>query len=278
MPVPKFGDLSKAVKDLFSEDFEAGRVKLTVKSTTTNGVALRVEGSKATDNNAVTAELESKFTTSSGFAIKETWNTKSEVGTEISAKDKAFKGSNISAGATFTPSKGFQTFKIKGDYSADQVTIDTVFDGKTLTTGGVFQYNHFLLGASAVVDVQRTALASHTIAAGYTAGDITVNSTIKNGTNVEGSVFHTPRANVKAGVSFGFARGTDDATVLDGVLAYAYDKDTSIKGKINNKLELNLAYKQALRPGITLTLSAQLDASKLNSDQHKLGLAFELVN
>lgn len=278
MPVPKFSDLNKAARDLFADDFEAGRVKLTLKSTSSSGVALRVEGSKATDSNAVTAELESKFTTASGFTIKETWNTKSEVGTEVSAKDKAFKGSNVAAAATFTPSKGFKSFKVKGDYATDQLTIDTVFDGKNLTTGGVFQYNHFLLGVSTVVDATRTALGSYSIGAGYTSGDIVVNSTIKNGTEVEGSVYHTPRANLKAGVNFNFARGADDATGLDVAIAYAADKDTTIKAKINNKLELNLAYRQTVRSGITLTLSALVDASNLNSDKHKLGLGFSLEN
>lgn len=277
MPVPKFSDLSKAAQDLFKDDFGAGNVKLTLKSTSTNGVALKVEGSKATDSNNVSAELESKFTNSNGFTVKETWNTKNSVTTEVSAKDKGLKGSSVSVAGTFSPVKGFQSFKVKGDYATDQVTVDTVFDGKVLTTAGVFQFNHFQVGVSTNVDAAKTSLTGYTIGAGYTAGDIIVNSLIKNGTDVEGSIFHTPRANIKAGVNFSFARANED-TGIEVVGAYAADKDTTYKVKVNNKLELNLAYRQALRQGVNLTLSAQIDVSRLNSDNHKLGLALSLEN
>jgi len=277
MPLPKFSDLSKAAQDLFKDDFGAGNVKLTLKSTASNGVNLKVEGSKTTDTNAVSAELESKFTNSSGVTVKETWNTKNSVTTEVSVKDKGVKGTNASAAATFSPSQGFQSFKIKGDYATDQVSVDSVFDGKTLTTGAVFQVNHFVVGVSTVAEPSKSALTGYTVGAGYSSGDIIVNSFIKNGTDVEGSIYHTPRANVKAGVNFSFARGTNE-TGFDVVGAYAYDKDTVIKAKVNNKLALSLAYKQALRPGVNLTLSAQIDTVRLNSDSHKLGLALSLEN
>jgi len=277
MPVPKFADLSKASQDLFKDDFGAGNVKVTLKSRASNGVNLKVEGSKTTDTNAVTAELESKFTNASGVTVKETWNTKNNVTTEVSVKDKGLVGSNLSVAATFSPTVGFQTFKVKTDYGTDKFGTDSVFDGKSLTTAGVFQFKHLLVGASTVIDIAKSSLRDYTVGAGYSSGDIVVATSLRNGSDVEGSIYHTPRPDIKAGVSCTFVRGTGE-TGFDVVGAYAYDRDTTLKAKINSKLALNLAYKQALRPGITLTLSAQIDAARLNSDNHKLGLALCLEN
>jgi hypothetical protein len=278
MSAPKFGDLSKAANDLFKDDFCAGDVKLTCKSKTSNGVNLKVEGSKSTSDNAVSAEFESKFTTASGITLKEVWTTANKVTTDVSVKNKLMKGMNNSVALTFSPTNGYQSFKLKSDYSAGKNCTDVVYDGKKLTVGSVVSANSFLFGASADINPGSSmSPASYSIAAGYRCGDIKVNSLIKNGSDVEANVFHTPCSKMAAGAQFNFSN-KNSATKFALVGQYSCHQDTTMKAKINTDMVLNLALKQAVSKCVTITLSAQVNAANLNSDKNKLGMEVELNN
>jgi voltage-dependent anion channel protein 2 len=282
MSIPKYADFSKAATDLFKDDFITdngnGTVKLILKSTASNGVAMKVEGTKDNSTNAVNAEFESKFTTASGITLKETYKSQNQLTTEVSVKNKIVKGSSASLAVTFNTEK-IQSFKAKTDYACKKNFTDFVFDGKTLTASSVYAVNSFLLGASAEFDVAKLGSApkSYSLGAGYSQGDIVVRSQIKNGTDVEGSIYHTPRINVKAGVQFNFAKNSKNSN-FGLVGQYAYDAETTLKAKVDTSLNLNLSYKQALRPSVFLTLQASVSAAKLNSDSNKLGLTLEIAN
>lgn len=278
MSVPKFGDLSKAANDLFKDDFGAGDVKVTCKSTTNNGVNLKVEGSKSTSSNSVNAEFESKFTTASGITLKEVWTTANKVTTDVSMKNKLVKGHGASLAVTFSPTDGYQSFKLKTDYTTAKCCSDIVYDGKALTVSSVVSAKAFLFGASAIINPGKSfSPSSYTLAGGYRCVDINVNTLIKNGSDVEASLFYTPNAKVAAGLQFNFSNKNKDTT-FGLVGQYALDKDTTVKAKITTDTVLNLALKQAIGKFVTLTLSAQVNAANLNSDKNKLGLEVELAN
>ena len=46
--------------------------------------------------------------------------------------------------------------------------------------------------------------------------------------------------------------------------------------QVNNASQIGLSYEQKLRDGIKMTLSTNLDGTKLNEPGHKLGLAIEM--
>jgi voltage-dependent anion channel protein 2 len=278
MSVPKFGDLSKAANDLFKDDFCAGDVKLTVKSKTANGVNLKVEGSKSTSSNAVSAEFESKYTTAAGITLKEVWTSANKVTTDVSMKNKLMKNHGASLAVSFSPTDGYQSFKLKSDYSTGKCCSDIVYDGRALTVNSVVSANAFLFGASAVINPSKSmSPASYSLAGGYRCGDINVNTLTKNGSDVEASVYHTPCSKVAAGAQINYSNKNSN-TAFGLVGQYACDKDTTVKAKINTDMVLNMALKQAINKCVTLTLSAQVNAANLNSDKNKLGVEIELAN
>merc|ERR1712066_125725 len=57
---------------------------------------------------------------------------------------------------------------------------------------------------------------------------------------------------------------------------YALASDACIRAKVNNTSQIGLSYEQKLRDGIKMTLSTNLDGTKLNEPGHKLGLALEM--
>merc|ERR1719278_956439 len=58
---------------------------------------------------------------------------------------------------------------------------------------------------------------------------------------------------------------------------FALDSDASLRAKVDTNSQIGLSYQQKLRDGITLTLSSNLDGTKLNQPGHKLGLCLEMA-
>jgi len=57
---------------------------------------------------------------------------------------------------------------------------------------------------------------------------------------------------------------------------FALAPDATLRAKVNNSSQIGLSYQQKLRDGITMTLSTNLDGTKLNEPGHKLGLCLEM--
>merc|ERR1711910_189236 len=57
---------------------------------------------------------------------------------------------------------------------------------------------------------------------------------------------------------------------------YALDKDASLRAKVDTNSQIGLSYQQKLREGIVVTVSTNLDGTKLNQPGHKLGLCLEM--
>lgn len=276
MAPPKFGDISKSVKDLFGDDFNAGKVSLTLKSKASGGVNLKVKGAKSNGKGDVNGSLESTYTNSSGVSFKEVWSTKNEVTTEVSVKNALAKGTKLVGEVSFSPKAGIKGHTFKADYGAPAFYVDSkIVDFKSLTAGGVFSFQKFLVGAQS--SFNEKGFKGYSAAVSYVDSDIIVSSSLNSGNSVEGSIFHSPLANVDAGVRFSYNRGSNDTT-FEVAGAYKLDSTTSVKAKINKDLAVGLAYTQTLRKGVKLGLSADIKAAQLSEDSHSLGLSLELSN
>lgn len=273
----KFGDLGKAVKDLLSDDFDAGETSLTLKSKTNNGVAIKVEGKKCNEKNDVSGFLESTYTTAGGIAFKEKWNTKNVVTTEVTAKNLVTKGTKFVVEAQFSPHKGFQSQTIKADYGNSNLYVDTkLVDFSKLSAGAVYSTGKILVGASTNFKVGG-GINGYVAGASYTDSDFVVTALVNNGDAVDGSIYHTPAGSpgVQAGVKFSYNR-TSSNTGFEVGGAYAYADDTTVKVKVDKSLNVGLAYVQDIRKGVSLGLSASINAAQLGGDGHSLGLSLGL--
>jgi len=276
MPPPKFGDISKAVSDLFNDDFGFGKTKLILRSKAKNGVNFKVEGTRE-DSGSVSAFLETKFNHSSGVSIKEKWTTKNDVSTELVVDNKFVPGSKLTAEAVFNPNAGVRDVKLKTDYAKDHVNANLTVTGKgVLSASGVFTLlGNYLVGASTDYDTAKGAITATKFSAGYADTDVIVTSSITNGSDVEGAIFHTPNAAVQAGLRFTWTKASSD-TGFELAGKYRLDADSFVKAKLDKALNLGLSYTQLLRPGVAVTLSANLHGTALHAEGHQLGLALTL--
>jgi len=276
MAPPKFADFTKIVSDLFKEDFGFGETKLVLKSKAQNGVAFKVEGVRP-DAGVASGFLETKFAHSSGLNVKEKWTTKNDVTTEVSLDTKFLEGSKVTAEAVFNPNSGVRDLKLKGDYAADHVNANVTVTGKgILSTSSVFSYaSKFLFGASADYDTSKGAVSATKFSVGYTESDVAVTSTITNGADVEGTVYHTPNSSVQAGLKFTWSKANPE-TGFELVGKYKIDGESFVKAKVDKALNIGLSFTQQLKKGVTLTLSANVKGANLNTDAHQLGLTLAL--
>lgn len=246
--------------------------KLILKSKTANGVNLKVEGARSKEG-AVKAFLETKLA-HAGVSIKEKWTTDNDVQTELSGDNPVLAGGKLTAEATFNPSKGFRDLKLKSDYAQSAFNTTVAINSKgVVSTSGVFGFHSkYFLGGSADYDTSKGVVGDHKVALSYVEKDLTVTTTITNGTNVEGSIFHVPNAFVYAGLKFNWSKlNSDVGFQLAG--KYFVDNTTFYKVKLDKNLVLGLSYTQPLRPGVSATLSAEIRGTQLQSDNHLFGFA-----
>jgi len=277
MPPPKFGDLSKAVTDLFNDDFGFGSAKLVLKSKAQNGVNFKVEASKPLSDGAVSAFLETKFSHSSGLSVKEKWTTKNDVTTELSVDNKVFDGSKFTGEIVFNPNAGLKDLKLKCDYAQDHLNANATLTSKgVVSASGVFGFGgKFLFGSLIDYDTGKGVVASSKFAVGFSESDFQVVSSITDGSAVEGSVFHTPSTAVQTGLRFNWSKTSSDVGFeLCG--KYKVDGDAFVKAKLDRAFTLGLSYTQKLRAGVSLTLATSVKAGNLGGDGHQLGLSLTM--
>ena len=79
-----------------------GAAKLTLKTKSSTGIALKAEESRNFANGAVSAIVEIKFVDPlTGLSVKDTWDTKNVITTEVSNENKLFHGHKFAASSTF---------------------------------------------------------------------------------------------------------------------------------------------------------------------------------
>jgi len=275
MAPPKFGDLGKSASDLFKDDFGSGSVKLTLKSTTLSGAQLKVEGCRNNDNGTVCAGLETKYSCCKGVAVKEKWCSNNVVTTELTLTDKGVKNSKLVVENKFAPTNGgMKGMQVKAEYKTDSAFVDVSTDTAAAKVNGVFSYRKYLFGVGTTLDTQGT-ISNTSFAVGYVDRDVTLNSTITNGSDVEGSVYHTPRSNLQAGVKFAWNKNSQD-TAFAVAGRYQMDSDTFVKAKLDTNLNMGLSYTQNIRAGVKLGLYGNVNAAALSSDSHTLGMNLTL--
>jgi len=78
-----------------------GAAKLTLKTKSSTGIALKAEESRSFANGAVSASVEIKHVDPlTGLNVKETWDTKNVITTEVSNENKLFHGHKFVAAYT----------------------------------------------------------------------------------------------------------------------------------------------------------------------------------
>lgn len=278
MAPPKFADLGKHTRDLLGDDYGFGSTKLTLKSRARNGVNFKVDGTKSNKSNSLDAAIETKWATKNGVAIKEKWKSSNVVTTEVSVSNKLVAGSKFTVEAGFSPNSGIKSVKGTGEYGSDKFFGDVSATSKNATASGVFAYGKYLLGGSIGYDIGGAAVSGTNFGVGFRDTDVAIDSVVTNtpsGAEVSGFIFHKISSAIEAGVAFSWS-SADTGFEVGG--KYRLDSDSFCKAKIDRNCVVGLSYTQTLRPGVSATFAAKVNAGQMNSSDHQVGFSLTLEN
>jgi len=276
---PHFGDVGKAANDTFSKDFPVSGTKLEVKTKTPNGVQFTVKGSQDPKVGSISGELEGKYT-DGGIALTQGWTTLNALNTKIELDNQIAKGVKLELGTTFLPSVASKNAKLGIHYRQPALHARAfldLFKGPTFTADAVVAHEGFLMGGDIGYDVMDGRITKYAAAVGYTQVDYTATVQAHNDFKTFSASYHhrvTPLLEAAGKASFD-PKATSGGVALEVAAKYLLDKDTFVKGKINNNGIAALSYVQTLRPGIKVGIGASIDTQHLQEAAHKFGLSLE---
>lgn len=281
MAPPSYSDLGKNARDLFTDGYHFGLIKLDIKSKTKSGVEFGTGGVSNQDSGKVFGTLETKYKIDDyGLKFSEKWNTDNTLATDVTFADKLLKGLTLGYGCTFSPQTGTKTGKLKTSYKHDNVSANADFDlslsaGPLVNASTVIGYQGWLAGYQACFNTQSNKLTKNNFALGYIASDFILHAAVNNGCDFSGLIYHKVKRGLDGAINLEW-NSSNNITQFGIATKYKLDEDASVRAKVNSNLQIGLGYQQKLREGITLTLSTNIDGKNFGSGGHKVGLALDL--
>jgi len=281
MPIPpSYADLGKAARDIFSKGYNHGVWKLDAKAKTNSGVNFTTSGVANTDTGKVFGSLETKYNWNEyGITFLEKWNTDNVLTSEITIEDQLVKGLKLAFDTSFQPATGKKSGKVKTAYKRDYINtnldVDFDFAGPTVHAAAVLGYNGWLAGYNLSFDTSKSQLTSNNFAVGYDGGDFVLHTSVNDGTEFGGTVYHKVSKDLETGVNLSWTAGSN-ATRFGLGAKYALGQDTTVRAKISNNSQLGLSLTQKIKDGLSFNLSALVDCKNFNVGGHKVGLGLDL--
>jgi len=280
MAPPQYSDLGKASKDLFNKGYNYGTVKLDIKTRTQNDIEFNLTGEHNHDIQKALGTLAAKYKASKyGLTFVEKWNTDNILKSEVSVEDQLLQGLKLGVDTSYSPASGKKAAVIKATYKHDKFYSNTDIDldtaGPVIHKSIVASHLGWLLGYQCTFDTAKSQLTRNNFAIGYAAPDFTLHTTVNDGTEVGGSLYHKVNPQLDMGVSLSWSSG-NNATRFAIASKYQLDKQSAVQAKVNNMSQIGLSYSQQLRDGVKLIVSALVDGKNINGGGHKLGLGLEM--
>lgn len=277
---PTYADLGKAARDIFGKGYNYGTYKLDVTQKSASGVKFKV-GGKAhhAKDNKVDATLETTAE-HQGVKLVQKFNTDSTLGTKLTVENQLVKGLKLTLDTTFTPDMSKKTAVVKLGYKQDMLNAQCHADitgGPSLHAAAVLGHKGGLFGYQCAFDTSKSELTKNNFALGYLGPDYTAHMSVDDLNKFSGSFHHRVSPALEAGALVAWERGASTAKLELGA-NYKLNCCGSrrLRAKINNDLQLGLAYEHKIREGVTATLSSLVEAKTMTG--HKFGLGLEVEN
>ncbi|KAL1464976.1 hypothetical protein WDU94_004574 [Cyamophila willieti] len=278
MAPPLYGDLGKHARDLFSKGYNIDVIKIDLKTKTDSGVEFNSGGVAQLESGKIFGTLESKYKAKNyaGLTFSEKWNTDNVLTTEVSSN--IVDGARVAANTSFAPQSGDKTLKLSGEYKNSLAAVNLESEFKSLnpvvSAAGVLGYNGWLCGYSLKFDSKDAKLKANRLSLGFVGSDFVFHTNVDDGKLFGGTVYQKLGPKLETGVQLAWSSESNDTKFAFGC-KYDLENNASVRAKVNNASQIGLGYSQKLNDGVTLTMSAQVDAKNFNAGGHKVGFGFE---
>jgi voltage-dependent anion channel protein 2 len=272
MGLTKYSDFGKKASDTLGSDYYSYDRKLTVKSKTSSGVSFKAEGAVSGKDGPISGKFTGGFKPFDGVEVKKlTLSSKSRLGVEASLK-------GVADGLTFTvvTDSGFdvvpQGLTVKADYSTSAFTVNNdinVFKSAVKTSAS-FGFGDFLVGGMVQYEGD---VKDFNAGLSYSGGDFSANlETKKKMSTVSAGYFQKLNSDINLAATVSAKLADPSSASLAVGCVYNVDSESEVASKIDSAGVLSLGYNQKITKGIKLGASAEINAAKFESDDHKLGL------
>lgn len=277
MAPPSYSDIGKQARDVFGKGYHFGLVKLEVKSKSASGLEFTAGGNTTTDGGKVSGSLETKMACKDhGLKLTEKWNTDNSVNATVDY-EKLMPGLKLTLDGSFQPNTGDKAGKLKTEYKHDRILFNAdmgLASSPVVNMSAAVGHGPYALGYQTAFDTGKSALTKHNLALNYAAGDMTLHTTSSDFKVFGGGIYLKNSAQLETGITASSTIGGGSNFAIG--CKYALDKDAAVRAKVDTNSQIGLSYQQKLRDGITMTLSSNIDGTKLNQPGHKLGLCLEM--
>ncbi|KAL7674152.1 hypothetical protein ACOME3_000432 [Neoechinorhynchus agilis] len=252
---PPYSRLNYAVSRLFDIGYLSNVIKLNVTSTSSSGVKFVTSGKLFMDTQKAIGGLETRFVTA----------------------DKA----------SFSPATGSRAGSIRTSYISDIINAQAGFELNQRQWEPLLTYsivtsrfsrgssNLWLFGCSFSYNLTKSNFKKSSLCIGFDASDFSVRTSLENQSDVCASLIHSVNPRLQTGVQMKW-NPNSDKTNLYFAACYEVDPSLSLKIKIANLRHIGISCTHALRPGVALTMSTNLDSLNINQGDHKLGFGIDV--
>jgi len=279
MAPPCYADLGKAARDVLGKGYHLNTWKLEAKTTTSAGLKFKTTGVHNTDNGKVLGVLESEYACKDyGLKMVEKWSTDNVLSMETSVENQGLEGLKLTLDGSFNPSSGNKRGQLKTSYKNDYLNTNLDVDssgGPTIRGAVVGGYKGWMAGYQMAFDLAKSQLTSNNFAVGLNGSDFALHAAVNDGQDFSGTVHHKVSRDLESGVTLGWSAGSN-ATTFNFGSKYSVSDDTSVRMKVSNQSLIGLSLQQKLKDGLTLTMSALVDAKNFSAGGHRVGLGIEL--
>jgi len=278
----KFKDIGKPIKNLLSDDFDAGEVSLSYSSKTKGGVGLSIDAIKGEDKGVptFTGSVETDFNAAPGVGIKTKFNNSNLINAELSIANKLVKGSKLVVKTTIDPVRfDIKSKEINPEFKHGPLHFTAAISpGKSSSADVAYKHDAALVGVKASL-TPAFGLKSWNAGLAYSQDKVSVAAILNDAKSADVYASYALNPDVtlasQAKVSFASSALTGAAGVSVNV-----DKDSFYKAKLSlgNSTTLDLAYVQKVCCCCEVGFSANINLLKFQSDSHSLGLSLNIDN
>ncbi|KAL3118162.1 hypothetical protein niasHT_001936 [Heterodera trifolii] len=280
MAPPKFSDLGKSAKDLFSKGYAHGFMKLDVTSDVAPTVQFKTSAAHDLNSQKLDGNLEVKYKIlEHGLTITEKWKTDNQLTNVLELKDKVLRGLTLTVETAFKPHvEGSRHAIAKADWANDAFHVNgdlTLFGGPLFTGSFVAKMsNDWLVGAQLKANLEQGTVGPTAISIGRKTAEYSLHSHTTDGTDFGASLYHRVHKNLEYGVQMGWKTG--DAMASWAVATkYNMSPELTLRAKMDHNSRVSVSAVHNLNGTLKLTLSSHFAMAAFPDAQNKFGFGLE---
>ncbi|KAI2801717.1 Voltage-dependent anion-selective channel protein 2 [Blomia tropicalis] len=263
---PKYADLGKPVKELFKKNFNYGNIKFNLKSKSSFGSQLNIEGTSEVESGKANgfAEFKNNFT-ENDMSIATKWVSDNSIETEIALANRLHRGTKFALITKFDPKGG----KFGGACQVEYKN-DFVFSNLNLEASG------WIAGTQFLFDPSSRKVEKPCFTVGYEASGYSVFTVLTEKNELLASLYQKGGGDSESGIMVQVPYGANHQASFEYAMGASLDSSTKMQIKVNTKCQMGVALIKSFGSGISLSASGNLDGKNIKQGAHKIGLGLEM--